>query len=248
MAAYKTGFTRDISPLFNPTGQRFQVDGDTTDTVNLNIIPLPVTHGTITRTVKFADGTAAPNGTPVSFVSTDGTVTVNGTTSDSNGDYTVTADPNVYNGTATTTTPPATGTVSNITVPTDPNGAAGTATANFVLTINPSTISGTVTNGGVGVSATVSITPSGGTTGSATTLPTAADGTYTSPGLPAGTYTVTASATIAGSSYVGQAAAPVTLTTGVSQRRREHCPPGGVAGHADRHCDRFRQPRRRSPA
>ena len=123
VAAYKTGFTRTLAPLQRQWAA-VPVDGDTTDTDQPEHHP-PAgdarhhhRHGEVRRR------DCRPIGTPVSFVSTDG-----GRRSTARPGQQRRLQrhrrPGTYNGTATTTTPPATGTVYNITVPTNPDGRPG---------------------------------------------------------------------------------------------------------------------------
>ncbi|GAA1568565.1 hypothetical protein GCM10009827_107860 [Dactylosporangium maewongense] len=75
------------------------------------------------------------------------------------------------------------------------------------------TVTGTVTNQGSGTpvaGATVTLTPGG------STKTTAANGTYTFTGVPAGSYTVTASVGSGGQCGGGGASAPVTVAAGTS--------------------------------
>ncbi len=211
---YKAGFTRDNSPVNNADTSPFIVYGDTTATVNLSVTPLP--PGSVSGTVHFSDGTAAsgspPNDATVVFRSTDGSTTVTApVSSDGTGTYSASLPPGTYTGTATSVSPAATDVVSNITV-----SANNATTVNFTLQLLPATISGRVTHNGAGYNgATVTFTPSGGGTVQTTTTATVGGvvGSFTSPSLAAGTYTVSATATnlIVGTITPSN---PFVLTTG----------------------------------
>ncbi|MBV9848835.1 MAG: carboxypeptidase regulatory-like domain-containing protein [Armatimonadetes bacterium] len=188
---YKTGFSHDQSPVKNvgSTQFNFSVYGDTTATVNLNIVPLPPSSISGKVTLNSSTGPGVPNAT-VTFSTSDTPPIVVTATTDANGNYTASVPAGaVYTGVATSTNPQGKSLpVTNIIPP-----ATG---VNFVITVNPGTITGRVTDGTNGiVGATVSFTPQGSTTATATAT-TGAGGVYTSPGLSDGvTYTITAGKT-----------------------------------------------------
>jgi hypothetical protein len=214
VVAYKSGYSEGISPTLNETALPFTVAGDTTvNNANININPLP--PGSINGTVTNADGGAPIANATVTFTlqpPTSPPTTVTATTNAS-GVYNVAAPAGTYIGIATSTTPSGTSAPSPVFTVT----SGSTVTENFSITTNPGTITGTVvdgSNGDVGlVGATVAFTLTSAPAGSApaTTTTTGTGGAFTSPGLPVGTYTVTASK----SGYFDPTAPPtVTVVAG----------------------------------
>ena len=219
---------RQLAPRLTPTAS-VPGRGRHEATINLNITPLP--PGTITGTVKFSNGTAAPIGTPVSFVSHRRHATAKGRPPTATA---TTASPPTS--APTTARPPRPRRPPQGPSPTSPSPPTPTGQR---ARPRPTSCCNEPEHhlrhrDSTAASASARPCPSCPPATSATTVQTTADGTYTSQGLPAGTYTVTASATINGGFYVGQAAAPVTLTAGIP-RGREHRPAGGAERHADRH-------------
>ena len=185
LAAYKTGFTRTVS---NP-GVVFTIEGDSTQTASLTISQS--TGGAISGTVT--DGSSKPvAGATVTFTSSDGTTTQN-TVTDGNGNYTLpNVPPTTYTGVATD---PATGGVSAVSAPVIVT-ANSSATVNFVLKAGPGSVTGRVVDASTNLpipGATVTFS-SGTPPAVVTTGTTDKTGTYNVTGVPAGTYSVTASA------------------------------------------------------
>ena len=162
----------------------------------------PIAAGTLRGTVTDVATGAGVGGALVTFVSSDGSVTLKAT-ADAGGNYVISkVPPGTYNGTATgplAGTPPRptyiNGSASNIVV-----AAGANVTVNFTVTAVPS-VSGTVTDHQTGkpiAGATVSLTdPSGKVIGPITT---GADGVYRFTNLPlsqsaATNYTLAATAT-----------------------------------------------------
>ena len=196
LAAYKTGYLRATS---NP-GVLFVVEGDTTQAASLTLAQAP--PGTITGKVSDSSGNIVPNAAVV-FTATDGTRYP--TTTNSLGVYTLSSiPPAVYTGTASQTgfgtdTQPATLT------------SGATLTVNFTLKPGPGSVTGKVTDTtGTGISgATVYFNLGGSTT--PVTVQTDSTGAYSIASIPAGLYSVTATAP-----NFGQSASIQVVITGGS--------------------------------
>jgi hypothetical protein len=159
-----------------------------------------IKDGTITGTVTDSVTKAAINGAAVAC---SGTPSCTGTTTATDGTYTLTVAPGSYTVTVTETGYTM-GSQSGVGVT-----AGNPTTANFSLVANPGTISGAVTDSLTHApiaGATVGCT---GTNGCTSTT-TAGDGTYSLPGLPEGSYQVTASA----AGYTGQTSNPINVGPG----------------------------------
>jgi len=167
--------------------------GDVLVAQDLALTPIP--PGSITGTVTDANG-AGVAGALVTFVSADGTATLNAT-ADANGNYSLpTVFPGTYNGTAT-------GPINPNMRPTTTQGKAtvvvasapAKATANFSVVTIPPSFAGTITDGTTkkpltGAVVTITDTATGNVI---KTLQTGADGKYSSGPLAPGTYTISAS-------------------------------------------------------
>ena len=190
LAAYKTGFSRTVS---NP-GVVFTIEGDSTQTASLTINQS--TGGAIAGNVS--DGSKPVAGATVTFTSSDGTSSQN-TTTDGLGNYVLpNVPPTTYTGVASN---PASGGVSAVSAPVTVT-ANSSATVNFVLKAGPGAASGRVVDASTGkpiVGATVSFS-SGTPPAVVATGTTDSTGTYNVTALPAGTYSVTASAPTYGNS------------------------------------------------
>ena len=184
LAAYKTGFTRTVS---NP-GVVFTIEGDSIQSASLTISQS--TGGAISGVVT--EGGQPVAGAAVTFTSSDGTTSQN-TTTNANGSYSLpNLPPTTYTGIATD---PATGGASAVSAPVTVT-ANSSATVNFVIKAGPGTVTGRVVDATTNLpitGATVSFS-SGNPPTVATTATTDSTGTYTATNVPAGSYTLTASA------------------------------------------------------
>ncbi len=209
----------------------------TSPATDIGLTPIP--PGSINGTVTDANGIGVA-GALVTFVSADGTVTLNAT-ADANGNYTIaTVFPGTYNGTATGPLNPngrPTTTQGTVTV-TVASGPAVT-TGNFSVTTIPPSLAGTVTDKATGkglASALVTITDT--TTGAVIkTVKTDANGAYsTGPlppsGKPLSQYTVTITASLVG--FATQALPSQTIYNGDALTNQNialvSAPSGSVSG------------------
>ena len=186
--------------------------GDALINQNINLTAIP--PGSIFGTVKDKAGNPVPSST-VTFISTDGTVTLTATT-DSTGTFMIpTLPPNnvpagSYNGSAVG--PARNGTQQYQPAPTQAItvvSGQGAGPVNFVVTPILPTVTGIVTDGTTSApipGATVTFTPA---SGAPLTFTTDGSGNYTTGGIPVGIYTVTASA----ANYVTKPV-PLTLNLG----------------------------------
>ena len=200
VTASATGFT-------SPAAQLISVTTGVTATVNFTMTATSGISGTVTDSETPAQ---AVSGATVAYTGTGGTTGSGSTTTGTSGTYSLNGvPPGTYSVTATET-----GFTSSAAQPVTVTASVITSDVNFTLTAT-SGISGTVSDGTFPVgSANVSYSGTGGSTGSGSTT-TAIDGTYTLPNVPAGTYTVTASAPAFGPQSQPVTVAVSTTTTGV---------------------------------
>ncbi len=187
LAAYRTGFIRATS---NP-GVVFTVEGDAVQQASLTLVP--AAPGSIAGKVTDTGGNIV-SGASVTFTSTDGQIY--STTTDSNGNYTLSSvAPSTYSGTATKT---GFGSQTQTNLVVASNAAL---VVNFKLQPGPGAVTGRVVDTSGNPIPGASVFFSSGTPAVvAATATTDSTGTYNIAALAAGTYNVTASATGFGSS------------------------------------------------
>ena len=175
--------------------------------------------GTITGAVTDSVTLAAINGATVSCT---GTPTCTGTTTNSNGNYTLTVAPGTYS--IQVVQPEyTTGSQSNVVVTT-----GNPTPESFALVPNSGTISGTVTNSLTHAAIANAIVACTGTL-ACTSTTTLSDGTYTLSNLAEGSYDVTASAT----GYSPETVTAINVGPGGTPTQNfELAPlPGQITGH-----------------
>jgi len=187
LAAYRTGFIRATS---NP-GVIFTVEGDSLQQASLTLVP--ASPGSISGKVTDTSNNLVA-GASVVFTSTDGQIY--STTTDANGNYTLSSvAPSTYTGTATKT---GFGSQTQNTLTVASNAPL---VVNFTLQPGPGAVTGRVVDtAGNPISGAKVFFSSGSPATVAATATTDATGAYTIAALTAGTYNVTASATGFGSS------------------------------------------------
>ena len=199
VAAYKNGFTRTTSN----TTTTFTVEGDATQSASLTLSP--AAPGTLSGTVKDASGNLIAGATVTFNPAGGGTAQIAKT--DANGVYSLPTIPaGMYTGTASFQPVYGASTPQSVTIT-----AGAASTANFVLSAATGVVTGRVINAsGTGIANASVIFTSGSPATVATTATTAADGTYTAT-VPAGSYTLTATA-----NGFGNAVATVQAVGGTS--------------------------------
>lgn len=199
VAAYKNGFTRTTSN----TTTTFTVEGDATQNASLTL--LPAAPGTLSGTVKDASGNLIAGATVTFNPAGGGTAQI--ATTNANGQYSLPTIPaGTYTGTASFLPAYGASTAQSVTIT-----ASAASTANFVLSAATGTVTGRVINAsGNGIANASVIFTSGSPATVATTATTTADGTYTAT-VPAGSYTLTATA-----NGFGNAVATVQAVGGTS--------------------------------
>ena len=187
LVAYRTGFIRATS---NP-GVIFTVEGDSLQQASLTLVP--ASPGSISGKVTDTSNNLVA-GASVVFTSTDGQIY--STTTDANGNYTLSSvAPSTYSGTATKT---GFGSQTQNTLTVASNAPL---VVNFTLQPGPGAVTGRVVDtAGNPISGAKVFFSSGSPATVAATATTDATGAYTIAALAAGTYNVTASATGFGSS------------------------------------------------
>ncbi len=190
VVAYKNGFTRTTSNTTNT----FTVEGDATQ--NASVTLLPAAPGTLSGTVKDASGSLIAGATVTFNPAGGGTAQI--ATTNANGQYSLPTIPaGSYTGTASFLPAYGASPAQTVTIT-----ASAASTANFVLTAATGTVTGRVIKAdGTPIANASVIFTSGSPATVAKTVTTAADGTYTAT-VPAGSYTLTATATGFGNAVV----------------------------------------------
>ncbi len=190
VVAYKNGFTRATSNTTNT----FTVEGDATQTASVTL--LPAAPGTLSGTVKDAAGNLITGATVTFNPAGGGTAQI--ATTNANGVYSLPTIPaGTYTGTASLLPAYGASVSQDVTIT-----ASAASTANFVLSAATGTVTGRVLNtAGTGIANASVIFTTGSPATVATTATTTTNGTYTAL-VPAGSYTLTATATNYGSATV----------------------------------------------